>query len=267
MTDTTTLTPPTGDTPEPPAPTKPFAWKPFAIIAAILVVVVIVAMLVSGGGKTKGLDGTWRDTDTGDVWTFAKGSIHATHQDESCDGTYTAAGALTNVTLKCIDSTAKLATSGDKNVAAIGGDSALCLVREGSGDAKLDTAAISAQCTQLLKVADPDRGTRSDLRNALTAEKTVYDDNQAYDATVTNMKAVEPSLDWGGKLKIVVGDAADAGDAGTVCLSETGPSGHVLELADVSAGDNAGTYYGTSPAGCPANDGSGANLKALGSSW
>src|SRR6516162_1451351 len=41
-----------------------------------------------------------------------------------------------------------------------------------------------------------DRAAQSDLRNALTAEKTVYVDNQAYDATTANMVAIESSLNW-----------------------------------------------------------------------
>jgi len=42
--------------------------------------------------------------------------------------------------------------------------------------------------------------------------------------------------------------------------------GKTFELADVAAGGHAGTFYGTSAAGCPADDGSGANLKAFGGS-
>ena len=48
------------------------------------------------------------------------------------------------------------------------------------------------------------RATESDLRNALTAEKTIYTDNQTYSADTATLKTVEPSLDWGGKLPVVV---------------------------------------------------------------
>ena len=112
-----------------------------------------------------------------------------------------------------------------------------------------------------------DRAAQSDLRNGLTAEKTEYTDSQVYDATAANMKAIEPSLDWGGKLTVVVGDTTVPPDGQTVCLSEASKSGTVFQLADVAAGVNAGTYYGKSAAGCPANDTTGANLKALGTSW
>src|SRR5262249_26770867 len=43
-----------------------------------------------------------------------------------------------------------------------------------------------------------DRASQSDLRNALTAEKTVYTDTQAYDATTATMQGVEASLNWNG---------------------------------------------------------------------
>ena len=43
-----------------------------------------------------------------------------------------------------------------------------------------------------------DRAAQSDLRNGLTAEKTVYTDKQTYDATTANMQAVESSLNWNG---------------------------------------------------------------------
>src|SRR5437016_13323556 len=49
-----------------------------------------------------------------------------------------------------------------------------------------------------------DRAAQSDLRNGLTAEKTVYTDTQNYDTTVANLKAVESSLDWGGKLTMTI---------------------------------------------------------------
>ena len=109
-----------------------------------------------------------------------------------------------------------------------------------------------------------DRAAQSDLRNGLTAEKTVYTDSQAYDATATNMKSVESSLDWGGKLTVVVGDAVTTGDNGVVCLETTSESGTVFSLGDVAAGSSAGTYFGK--AACPATP-TPANVSALGSSW
>jgi type IV pilus assembly protein PilA len=92
-----------------------------------------------------------------------------------------------------------------------------------------------------------DRAAQSDLRNGLTAEKTVYTDNQAYDATTATMKAIESSLNWNGAtagrpaLTVTTGTTVTADD--TVCLSETSKSGTVFNLADVGAGASAGTFY------------------------
>ena len=83
---------------------------------------------------------------------------------------------------------------------------------------------------------------QSQLRNGLTAEKTIYVDNQSYTADPATLKQIEPSLDWGGKLKVVVGDA-DAVSGAVVCLSEASPSGTVYAIADVASGSDAGTYY------------------------
>src|SRR5438309_6593781 len=41
-----------------------------------------------------------------------------------------------------------------------------------------------------------DRAAQSNLRNALTAEKTFYTDKQAYSSTSTDLSAIEPSLSY-----------------------------------------------------------------------
>ena len=94
-----------------------------------------------------------------------------------------------------------------------------------------------------------DRAAQSDLRNGLTAEKTVFTDNETYDPNPATMRQIEPSLDWGGKLTVVVGPA-NGMDRETVCLAERSKSGTNFALLDVAMGSGAGTYYGTS--GCPA---------------
>jgi hypothetical protein len=91
---------------------------------------------------------------------------------------------------------------------------------------------------------------QSELKNALTAEKVVYVDSEKYDATAANMRNVEPSLDWGGKLKVTVGDAVTPGDSAVVCISEASPSGKTSAIGDVAVGPLAGTYYGSTS--CPA---------------
>src|SRR5437879_819963 len=83
------------------------------------------------------------------------------------------------------------------------------------------------------------RAAQSELRNALTNEKITYTDSQAYDANTTNMKALDPSLDWGGKLTVVVGNSS-IGTNDMVCVSETSKSGAVFSLADIALGPSAG---------------------------
>ena len=90
-----------------------------------------------------------------------------------------------------------------------------------------------------------DRAAQSDLRNALTAEKTVYTDNQAYTNVTATMVAIEPSLNWNGA--VVGGRAATTvtvdATFNVVCVTETSKSGTVFSLADVASGVGAGTYY------------------------
>jgi type IV pilus assembly protein PilA len=91
-----------------------------------------------------------------------------------------------------------------------------------------------------------DRAAQSDLRNGLTAEKTVYTDAQTYDASGANMKLVEPSLGWtfvapatAPKLAVTVST-----DTLSVCLTEASKSGTIFSILDVGQGNTAGTYYG-----------------------
>jgi hypothetical protein len=108
-----------------------------------------------------------------------------------------------------------------------------------------------------------DRAAQSDLRNALTAEKTNYTDDQTYTSDAGLLKQIEPTLDWGGKLTVVVG-AADGQPDQVICLSERSASGVTFALADVAAGPGAGTFYGK--AGCP-KAATEENVSTLGSSW
>jgi hypothetical protein len=94
------------------------------------------------------------------------------------------------------------------------------------------------------------RSVQSDLRNALTAEKTIYTDDQTYTADAKQLREVESSLAWGTKLHVYVADAVDTSDKGVVCLWELDTSsGKVFSIADVAAGVDAGTFFGTTP--CP----------------
>jgi hypothetical protein len=107
------------------------------------------------------------------------------------------------------------------------------------------------------------RVVQSDLRNALVAEKVVYTDRQSYSADPAYMKQIESSLDWGNKMRVVVGAAGSVRGA-VVCLSTTSTTGQAFSIADVAAGPDAGTYYGRSS--CPAfvDD---ASMARLGPRW
>ncbi len=90
----------------------------------------------------------------------------------------------------------------------------------------------------------------SDLRNALTAEKTYFTDTEMYNAAPATMKPIEPTLRWGKQLQVKVGDAVKPGDRWAICLTETAASGVQYAIGDVAGGPNAGTFYGRR--GCPA---------------
>jgi type IV pilus assembly protein PilA len=111
-----------------------------------------------------------------------------------------------------------------------------------------------------------DRSAQSNLRNALTAEKTLYTDNQVYDASATNataLTAVEPSLTWSSAVsatnnRAVVAATYDSNT--TVVLYDESATGTCWAIGDVSGltAANIGTYYmqmsscGTAP-GDPAS--------------
>ena len=95
-----------------------------------------------------------------------------------------------------------------------------------------------------------DRAAQSNLRNALTAEKTYYTDNQAYYATAgaAALKAIEPSLTFDAAADTApiqgsVGYALLAG--GEIVLSTKSASGTCFYLKDAPTGATAGTTYGT----------------------
>jgi len=101
-----------------------------------------------------------------------------------------------------------------------------------------------------------DRAAQSNLRNALTAEKTYYTDNQAYSADVAAtgaLKTIEPSLNWtadgtpGTAGQVLV--AVSGTPATTVILGAYSASGSCFYLKDVATGSGAGTFY-AKPAAC-----------------
>jgi len=94
-----------------------------------------------------------------------------------------------------------------------------------------------------------DAGAKSDLRNALTAEKTSYTDAQVYTTSATTLAAIEPSIKWGTTTTVAVSP-----DTLSVCLQQTSKSGQIFGILDISQGSNAGTYYGKVACGTPANN-------------
>ena len=105
-----------------------------------------------------------------------------------------------------------------------------------------------------------DKQAQSNIRNALTAEKTFYVDKQVYTDTATDLTPIESSLDFTGtdaathQVKPTLEDSAVAGDHQGVCLESKSKSGTSFALVDITSGTNAGDYYKSDPAGgtvCP----------------
>ena len=109
------------------------------------------------------------------------------------------------------------------------------------------------------------RAAESQLRNALTAEKTVFTDNQQYTATAATLSAAEPSLNWqawGTAFGSNPGNQVDVQSKNTtndtnneLCLSGKSASGTYYGILDVGQADGtgagawtAGTFYYSGPA-------------------
>src|SRR5439155_20114686 len=92
-----------------------------------------------------------------------------------------------------------------------------------------------------------DRAAQSNLRNAFTAEKVYYTDNNSYaDGATMAASNIETSLTFqagaaaAGTRQVQV--AISAGGV-SVCLTGVSASGTTFGLKDVSSGAAAGTYY------------------------
>ena len=105
-----------------------------------------------------------------------------------------------------------------------------------------------------------DRSAQSNLRNALTAEKTVYTDAENYTDTnaapgVTAMTAVEPSLTWVASATSYpnrnVSATASGTTLGTVVLGDQSATGTCWYIADIAApGSPSGTFYAQTASPC-----------------
>ena len=119
-----------------------------------------------------------------------------------------------------------------------------------AGNATVGTPPAPARRPAVTARKVPSEATvKSDLRNALTAEKVNYVDTQSYTATRSTLKMIEPSLAWGHELQTTVANAEAPGDHSVVCLTEASASGVKFAIADIAAGPLAGTFFGR--AGCP----------------
>ncbi len=92
------------------------------------------------------------------------------------------------------------------------------------------------------------RGAQSDLRNALTAEKTAYTSGSKYVAAGTGvLSKLEPSLKWtaGAPSKTVANqvEALASTTGNTTCLYAQSASGTYYGMADIATGTGAGTYF------------------------
>ena len=106
-----------------------------------------------------------------------------------------------------------------------------------------------------------DKQAQSNIRNALTAEKTFYVDKQIYTDTATDLTPIESSLVFTSNDAATHGvlptleDAQTSGDSQAICLESKSKSGTTFALVDVTSGNTAGDYYNKDTAGgtvCPA---------------
>ena len=107
-----------------------------------------------------------------------------------------------------------------------------------------------------------DRAAQSNVRNALTAEKTYYTDAQVYSDLPADLTAIEPSLIYvnaapaqGTKqVELLKGNVTTGATvtAGVICIESVAANGNIWVVKDVTGGTNAGTWFGTTqiPATC-----------------
>ena len=112
-----------------------------------------------------------------------------------------------------------------------------------------------------------DRAAQSNLRNALTAEKSYYTDAQAYTATPGDLTAIEPSLRYNADAAPATNNEIYISVSGaTVTLAAKSASGTCFYIKDVATGTGPGTFYGRSTASpCPAPSAHAASV--TGTSW
>jgi type IV pilus assembly protein PilA len=122
-----------------------------------------------------------------------------------------------------------------------------------------------------------DRAAQSNLRNALTGEKTYYTDNQAYTNVVTALQAIEPALQWqtaaptsAGQVQVTAANGNSANND-VVTLTAKSASGTCFTMYDeTTTGTIApGTWYvySTTCAAVPAAPTTAPTVKAGNGTW
>ena len=97
-----------------------------------------------------------------------------------------------------------------------------------------------------------DRAAQSNLRNALTAEKSYYTDAQAYTTDTASLKAIEPSLTYSAATNPSTNNHIYVDvSGGAVYLGTKSASGTCFYIKDVPTGTASGTSYARDSA-CPA---------------
>ena len=101
------------------------------------------------------------------------------------------------------------------------------------------------------------RSAQSNLRNALSAEKTLYTDSQSYTdsgsaANVAVLNGVEPSLNWQAGTGVVNAVSATTPAPGQLVLGSKAQTGECWYIGDIAnPGTPSGTFYASST-GCTA---------------
>jgi type IV pilus assembly protein PilA len=121
-----------------------------------------------------------------------------------------------------------------------------------------------------------DRAAQSSLRNALTAAKTIFTDNQSYSsATTTALGSVEPSLTYSAANatstdpKIVSVDGSQSTGAQFYAAAWS-KSGQCFMIKDASGTSGGTTYYKADSVGganCSASDGVAASSSFASNGW
>ena len=112
-----------------------------------------------------------------------------------------------------------------------------------------------------MRVRAQDRAAQSNLRNALTAEKAFYTDNEVYTDSPTELEAIEPALTYAAASTTtpsVVGlNVVASTNSQVVQMQTESASGAGFCIRDDVRSGTGGTFYGTNAGGNFAADGSG----------